>query len=302
MTNGGGGGEGNNNNNGSKDGSPPPPPQYGASIDTTTDGNFPNIGATLGPYFCLGRLGKGTFCSIHKCVNLHYFHNRDGLRRKRRIEGPAVPPPSTLPSTSSTVDSERSTTAAAPAGEGQGGPSSSLLPATATRNPRRLAAAKVEIGEFKNSGVLGGEAAILHFLDSVLPPHTVPVYMGHYRCSGGSSSSSTRNVTSAIVMEYLSGQDMHVIRDWAARQQQQQQKSAAAANASGSKPRRLSVQDAVTLTAGVMLPLLQRMHDVGIVHRDVSGDQTRVCVLCVVCVRAMAVSVCGGECRCNDIS
>lgn len=207
-------------------------PQYGAPIEATTSGNFPAVGSTLGPYFSVGRLGKGTFCSIHKCINLHYYH-----RRRRRGGN----------------------------GYDDGDDRRNIIPATAARNPRRLAAAKVEIGEFKNSGVLGGEAAILHFLDSVLPSHTVPVYMGHYRSESNisSSSSSKRNSTtsSAIVMEYLSGQDMHVVRDWAARKR---------AATGGSRPRRLAVQDAVYLTAGVMLPLLKRMHDVGIVHRDVS--------------------------------
>jgi serine/threonine protein kinase len=31
-------------------------------------GEFPQPGSVLGPYFCLGQLGKGTFSSIHKCA------------------------------------------------------------------------------------------------------------------------------------------------------------------------------------------------------------------------------------------
>lgn len=58
---------------------------------------------------------------------------------------------------------------------------------------------------------------------------------------------------------------MHVIRDWAARQQSPQQEKSVISTRS----RRISIQDAVYLTAHVMLPLLQRMHSVGIVHRDV---------------------------------
>jgi len=85
---------------------------------------------------------------------------------------------------------------------------------------------------------------MLQFLDSTLEPLTVPVYMGHLRAGDD---------VSAIVMEYLPGQDMHWIRDWATKHQS----------------RRISVQDAVYLTADMMLPLLQRMHEVGIVHRDV---------------------------------
>ena len=180
-------------------------PNYGGHTLVKASGDFPALGSTLGPYFCMGRLGKGTFCSIHKCINLHYYH---------RI-------------------GEEATNANA---EQQTNSSSSR---------RRLGAAKVEIGEFRNSGVLGGEATMLQFLDSALPENTVPVYMGHYRGENAD--------VSAIVMEYLPGQDMHVIRDWATK----------------NITRRISVQDAVYLTANMMLPLLQRMHEVGIVHRDV---------------------------------
>jgi len=172
----------------------------------------------------------------------------------------------------------------------------------------RLVAAKVEIGEFKNSGVLGGEASILHFLDDVLPSHTVPTYMGHYVSTN--RDSNNKNVTSAIVMEYLTGQDMHKIREWSTRmqqklqqeqeeQRQQQQNeedpqfspqhdfnsnsndnnrtdiernssSGSTRFFSAPRPRRrIAVNDAVYLTAHVMLPLLRKMHSVGIIHRDV---------------------------------
>lgn len=166
---------------------------YGGQILVRTKGKFPALGSTLGQYFCLGKLGKGTFCSIHKCINLHYFED------EKRENG-------------------------------------------SKRKPHRLVAAKVEVGEFRNSGVLGGEASMLHFLDASLPENTVPVYMGHYR---GDED------ISAIVMEYLPGQDMHYIREKTTRN------------------RRLTVEDAVYLTSTIMLPLLQRMHEVGIVHRDV---------------------------------
>lgn len=171
-------------------------PSLGGPITVETSGAFPRVGSILGPYFSVGNLGKGTFCSIHKCINMHYYHDSQPFNGVK--EGSKV----------------------------------------------RLAAAKVEIGEFRNSGVLGGEAAMLQFLDSSLPENTVPKYLGHFRAG---------EEISAIVMEYLPGQDMHWIRDWATKY----------------KSRRISVRDAVYLTADVMLPLLQRMHEVGIVHRDV---------------------------------
>ncbi|KAG7372301.1 serine/threonine protein kinase [Nitzschia inconspicua] len=218
---------------------------YGAPILVHTTGNFPAVGSTLGPFFSIGKLGKGTFCSIHKCINLAYFHDRHNHKREEIIKP-------------------------------------------------RLAAAKVEIGDFVNSGILGGEASILHFLHSVLEDHTVPVYMGHYHATESTGTaladgnnnvlerrqskiSNNKNMATAIVMEYLPGQDMHVIRDWATRQQQlqqqqqeQQQEEQQQSSSGGiNRLRRVSVQDAVFLTANVMLPLLQRMHSVGIVHRDV---------------------------------
>ena len=69
---------------------PPPPPAVMATTSATSGGSvggggtlprmpilhleFPfmsrtRVGSTLGPYFCLGQLGKGTFSSVHKCVN-----------------------------------------------------------------------------------------------------------------------------------------------------------------------------------------------------------------------------------------
>jgi hypothetical protein len=62
-------------------------PNFGGHTLVSTSGNFPSLGSTLGPYFCLGRLGKGTFCSIHRCINLNYYHgssdnNSDNKKKK----------------------------------------------------------------------------------------------------------------------------------------------------------------------------------------------------------------------------
>ena len=73
---------------------------------------------------------------------------------------------------------------------------------------------------------------------------TTHVYMVHFKSTN----------YAAIVMEYLPGKDMNQLRETIVR---------------GGKSRRLHVQDAVYLTADVFLPLLQRMHSVGVIHRDV---------------------------------
>ncbi len=157
---------------------------YGQAIQVTEKGVFPAVGSILGPYFCLGKLGMGTFSSIHKCVSF--------------------------------------------------------------QKENRLAAAKVELGDYQQSGVLESEATVLDFLYRSLPKGTVPTYIGHYKSSKGA----------ALLMEYLPGKDMHYMRE-----------EIMATNKDSS--RRIAVKDAVYLTADVMLPLLKEMHQVGIVHRDV---------------------------------
>lgn len=157
---------------------------YGQAIQVAEKGVFPAVGSILGPYFCLGKLGMGTFSSIHKCVSF--------------------------------------------------------------QRENRIAAAKVELGDFQQSGVLESEATILDFLYRNLPKGKVPTYIGHYRSSKGA----------ALLMEYLPGKDMHHMRE-----------EIMATNQNSS--RRIALKDAVYLTADVMLPLLKEMHQVGIVHRDV---------------------------------
>lgn len=205
--------------------------------------SFPHPGSVLGPFFCLGQLGKGTFSSIHKCIHMQYYHktsansndNDDSIRK--------------APTNSNTVD------AAANAKQ---------------HRRRRLAAAKVELSTFQQSGVLESESIMLDFLHrTIAPTSSVPIYMGHYRSSSSASSLSNNNnnnreFAAALVMEYLVGQDMHQMRE------DVMQQAAAAANASiNTTTRRLNVVDAVYFTADVMLPLLRNMHNVGVVHRDV---------------------------------
>ena len=117
-------------------------------------------------------------------------------------------------------------------------------PVTGMCNSSNLAAANVELQTFAQARVLESEVTILHFLHDSLPPQTVPVYMEHYKSTN----------YAAIVMEYLPSEDMNQLRETIV--------------CSG-KSRRLYVQDAVYLTADVFLPLLQRMHSVGVIHRDV---------------------------------
>lgn len=160
---------------------------YGKATVSTVQGNFPSVGSSLGPWFCLGQLGAGTFACVYQCIDLQ--------------EG-------------------------------------------------RLAASKVEGGEQGVTGVLESESVVLDFLSRSMPKGTVPEYYGHYR---------TKNkATSALLMQYISGQDMHQLRE---------QVMGNVNNSSRS--RRIHLEDAVFLTADVLLPLLQELHKVGMVHRDV---------------------------------
>ncbi len=131
---------------------------------------------------------------------------------------------------------------------------------------------------------------MLRFLDASLPTGMVPTFVDYVRQPGNIASQSNNNSSvdlstaaasaqattasapqapeaggiSAIIMEYLPGEDMHLLRDRHCQIIKETEK------ADGEKiPRRVSVEDAVYLVADVMLPLLKAMHEVGMVHRDV---------------------------------
>ena len=204
---------------------------------------FPEAGSTIGAdndFFCLGKLGKGTFCSIHKCVDLSYSHRR---------------------ATTTTKKSPK----------------------------QRIVAAKAELASFLDSGVIDGEASVLRFLDASLPTGMVPTFVDYVRQPGMTSQNNNSSADlstaaasaqaassvpqapeaggiSAIIMEYLPGEDMHLLRD---RHCQIIKETEKAENNGEKIPRRVSVEDAVYLVADVMLPLLKAMHEVGMVHRDV---------------------------------
>lgn len=91
---------------------------------------------------------------------------------------------------------------------------------------------------------------------------------------------------SAIIMEYLPGEDMHLLRDRHCQSLIDKGDDKETGLGPGEKaPRRLSIEDAVYLVADVMLPLLKAMHEVGMVHRDVKPSVS-ICFLfvCLLCL------------------
>ena len=299
----------------------PPFPEPGSTLGTafveqpTATPDMAELAAAshreVGRYFTLGRLGRGTFCSIHKCVDLGYHHTNGGGDDDGKSAG----------------DND----AANGNGSNDGTP----------QKNQRIVAAKVELSSFANSGVLDGEATVLRHLSRHIPQETIPAYFGYVKdldetaaaaaagdngmgsaavaspmpsgaaggggamgaaaTPGGAAGSAlglvnpNPGLTSAIIMEYLPGEDMHRLRDRhcnvqsasalarakrVALQLQQQQKqdtnnkdasssSRSIAMPSPNATRRLCPEDAVYLTADVMLPLIKSMHAVGCVHRDV---------------------------------
>jgi len=115
---------------------------------------FPEPGSTIGPdggrYFCLGRLGKGTFCAIHKCVDLSHHHHHHRACKRDGIGG-----------------------------DDDGGGRRRSKNGGGGRS--RIVAAKVELANFVDSGVIDGEASVLRFLDASLPPGMVPAFVDYVR-------------------------------------------------------------------------------------------------------------------------
>jgi len=197
---------------------------------------FPEPGSLIGKrddFFCLGRLGRGTFCSIHKCIDMSYAHTLQN-----------------------------------------GGDQSK----ESNNNKRqRVVAAKVELSDFTNSGVLDGEATVLRHLSSNMEDDMIPTFVDYVKTSTLSSTTKSSYVKqeeapqeiSAIIMEYLPGEDMHKLRDRHCQSFNFNQPYDPSQPAPSSKMRRLSTPDAVYLCADVLLPLLRSMHDCGVIHRDV---------------------------------
>eukprot|EP00978_Attheya_sp_CCMP212_P038515 scaffold191727_cov51-Attheya_sp.AAC.1 len=211
---------------------------------------FPELGSVLaGRYFTLGRLGRGTFCSIHKCIDLTYSHKDSPAQNDRVVaakvelstfsnsgvlDGEATVlqhlsktmPPQMIPKFFEYVRTTTLPTNTAPTAQG---------PSSSSNN---------------NSNI-----------NPLQQPPTAPnVLAGPVTPNpNAAAGSQTGGSISAILMEYLPGEDMHHLRD----------RHCQSLSTSATQTRRVSTKDAVYLTADVMLPLLKAMHQAGVVHRDV---------------------------------
>lgn len=151
---------------------------------------------------------------------------------------------------------------------------------------QRIVAAKAELASFVDSGVIDGEAAVLKFLHVALCPGSVPTFVDYVRPSPPtvSSSGGAGEGVSAIIMEYLPGEDMHLLRDRHCSNLEGKDKNE---KPGSSTPRRVSVEDAVYLVADVMLPLLRGMHGVGMVHRDVKPSVSSMLCVIMMCLHEL---------------
>jgi serine/threonine protein kinase len=247
---------------------------------------FPHPGSTTsdGKYFSLGKLGRGTFCEINKCVDLSYHHHpphqshrhqkqqqyqqqQQILQRQQQLNHQQQlnehQQKSQSPLSSDNKNSQIN-----------GIVTKDKTPSNSkdTANRLRICAAKIELATFANSGVLDGEASVLQFLSDNMNNQTP-----HF-CDYILPIRDEKAAISAIIMEYLPGEDMHQLRD---RHSQISAKKAAKSGMnrnngdSRNQPistqsyRRIKLDDAVYLCADVILPLLQSMHDCGMIHRDV---------------------------------
>ena len=141
-------------------------------------------------------------------------------------------------------------------------------------------AIKTEVSEFQNSGIMDGEARVLEYL-SLMIPDAVPKYIDLvdvkrevlemrdirevFSDSALNASFSNDVVVSSesssivgLVMELFEGEDMHelVYRTWQERANKSQQ------------PCIIDPLDALELTL-IVLRILEKIHNTGMVHRDV---------------------------------
>ena len=108
----------------------------------------------------MGRLGRGTFCSIHKCIDLSYSHH-DGRFNSNHINCNGT-------------------------NEGNQLGSNKKL---------RVVAAKVELSTYINSGVIDGEATVLKHLSMNMPPDMIPTYVDYVKTNITSTSKPINTIS-----------------------------------------------------------------------------------------------------------
>jgi serine/threonine protein kinase len=227
-----------------------------SKFKATSKPPFPDPGSTVGHhgrYFCLGRLGAGTFCEISRCIDLSYFHshNGDGAVNVNGDADTCVVGDIDVVGNGNGNDNANDNI-----GNGNGEGKREIK-----ETKHRIVAAKIELTDFKNSGVLDGEATILRHLSNHMPKRYIPTFLDYLK----TSNNNVNKEVSTIIMECLAGEDMNKLRDRNAQYLAAERRDMQNLQTY----RRLCIKTSVYLCKEVFLVLLQSMHDCGAIHRDV---------------------------------
>lgn len=276
---------------------------------------FPIPGSTLtndGKYFSLGKLGRGTFCEIYKCIDLSCHHtipvsnsnsnNNNNSKKKNRLRICAAKIELSTFANSGVLDGEANVLQFLSDNMNNQTPlfcDYIKPPMNANGFASGITAAAGGgmsngiISNSSNHNIMGNESMIA--MEQINASASASATITTNPDNNNTNNHNNYNNIRAIIMEYLPGEDMHQLRDrhsqtsskkamklynpnnnndknetYSSTQSKSQQIQIIQPTIMSSQYyRRLKLSDAVYLCADVILPLLQSMHNCGMIHRDV---------------------------------